>query len=151
MGSKPRGGFVITDLTEAYKSQVVAAKRGVMLYSNRTRAVIQDEVTFISPSEACWFMHTENQVEISEDGKSAILSKGGEKLWIGLNCTALDGNGAEVEAVFGVMDAKTLPVSPNPEKQNPNDGIRKLFIKLENVKEMTLTVTMLPVIGSLEE
>lgn len=151
MESKPRGGFAITDLTEAYKSQVVAAKRGVMLYSNRTRAVIQDEVTFISPSEAYWFMHTESQVEISEDGKSAILSKGGEKLWVGLNCTALDGNGTEVEAVFGVMDAKPLPVSPNPEKQNPNDGIRKLFIKLENVKEMTLTVTMIPVIGSLEE
>lgn len=149
--SKPQGGFAITDLTEAYNTQVSAAKRGVMLASNRTRATIQDEVTFLQPSTAYWFMHTEADIEVSADGKSAIFSKGGEKLWVQLNADARDAANQPVDATFGVMDAKPLPESPNPPKQNPNAGIRKLFVKLDQVKEMRLTVTLIPIVGALAD
>ncbi|GMX61943.1 hypothetical protein Elgi_17470 [Paenibacillus elgii] len=152
MESKPRGGFAIANLTNAYNAhQVSQAKRGVMLSSNRTRATIQDEVSFLKPSVAYWFMHTEAAVEVSTDGKSAIFTKGGEKLWVGLNADARDAANHQVNARFGVMDAKPLAVSPNPAKQNPNAGIRKLFIKMDQVKEMRLTVTLIPLKGSLED
>lgn len=149
--SKDRGGFAITNLTDAYKDEVVSARRGVMLASNRTRATIQDEVTFQAPSTVYWFMHTQAQIEISADGKSAILSKGGEKLWAGLNTDAVDANGNQVEASFVEMAAEPLPVSPNPSGQNKNEGYRKLAVEMNGVSEMRLTVTLIPIIGSLEE
>lgn len=149
--SKPSGGFAIANLTEAYDRYVSQAKRGVMLASNRTRATIQDEVSFLSPSTAYWFMHTEADIQVSADGKSAILSKGGEKLWVGLDSDARDGANQPIDVRFGVLDAKPLPESPNPSKQNQNAGIRKLFIKLDQVKEMRLTVSMIPIVGSIED
>ncbi|WP_216624819.1 discoidin domain-containing protein [Paenibacillus foliorum] len=149
--SKPSGGFAIANLTEAYDRYVSQAKRGVMLASNRTRVTIQDEVSFLSPSTAYWFMHTEAGIQVSADGKSAIFSKGGEKLWVGLDSDARDAANQPIDVRFGVMDAKPLPESPNPPKQHQNDGIRKLFIKLDQVKDMRLTVTMIPIIGALED
>ncbi|GGG06508.1 discoidin domain-containing protein [Paenibacillus aceti] len=149
--SKPSGGFAIANLTEAYNRHVAQAKRGVMLAANRTRAMIQDEVSFLNPSTAYWFMHTEADIQVSADGKSAILSKGGEKLWIGLDSDARDGAGQPIDVWLDVMDAKPLPQSPNPSKQNQNIGIRKLFMKLDQVKEMRLTVTMVPIVGSMED
>ena len=149
--SKDRGGFAITNLTDAYKDDVESARRGVMLASNRTRATIQDEVIFKAPSTAYWFMHTQAEIDISQDGKSAILSKGGEHLWVGLNCNASDASGNPVDAKFVQMEATPLPVSPNPSGQNKNEGYRKLAVELNGVSQMSLTVTLIPVIGSLEE
>lgn len=149
--SKDRGGFAITNLTDAYQDDVVSARRGVMLASNRTRATIQDEVTFQAPSTVYWFMHTQATIEISEDGKSAILSKGGEKLWVGLKTDAVDADGNQVEASFVEMAAEPLPVSPNPSGQNKNEGYRKLAVEMNGVSEMRLTVTLIPIVGSLEE
>ncbi|MBU5444447.1 discoidin domain-containing protein [Paenibacillus sp. MSJ-34] len=149
--SKPLGGFAIANLTEAYNKHVSSAKRGVMLASNRTRATIQDEVSFLNPSTAYWFMHTEADIQVSEDGKSAMFTKGGEKLWVGLDSDVRDASGHPIEAKFGVMDAKPLPESPNPPKQHQNDGIRKLFVKLDEAKEMRLTVTLIPIVGAIED
>lgn len=149
--SKPLGGFAIANLTEAYNKHVSSAKRGVMLASNRTRATIQDEVSFLNPSTAYWFMHTEADIQVSDDGQSAILTKGGEKLWVGLNSYAHDASGRPIEAKLGVMDAKPLPESPNPPKQHQNEGIRKLFVKLDEVKDMRITVTLIPIVGALED
>lgn len=149
--SKPLGGLAIANLTEAYNKNVTDARRGVMLSSNRTRATIQDEVVLQAPSTAYWFMHTEAEIEVSEDGQSAILSKGGEKLWVGLKNESMGGNGDTVTAKFEVMAATPLPQSPNPTKQNQNVGIRKLFIKLNDVEDIKLAVTMIPVVGSLDE
>ncbi|GMX61935.1 hypothetical protein Elgi_17390 [Paenibacillus elgii] len=149
--SKPQGGFAIANLTEAYHTQVSQAKRGFMLASNRKRATIQDEVSFLNPSIAYWFMHTEADVQVSADGKSAILSKAGEKLWVGLNADARDAANNPIDVKFGVMDAKPLPVSPNPPNQNQNAGIRKLFVKMDQVKNMRLTVTLIPIIGALKD
>ena len=142
--SKPLGGFAITNLTDAYDEKgVISANRGVMLTDNRTRATIQDEVQLDSPSTIYWFMHTEAEIQVSEDGKSAILSKGGEKLWVGLDSNVAD-------AKFTVMEAKPLQGTPNPAKQNQNIGIRKLVVELNNVDQFRLTVNMVPVIGDLE-
>ena len=77
--------------------------------------------------------------------------EGGEKLWVGLDSDARDGAGQPIDVRFDVMDAKPLPQSPNPSKQNQNIGVRKLFVKLDQVREMRLTVTMVPVVGSIED
>ncbi|MGG1516432.1 S-layer homology domain-containing protein [Paenibacillus oryzisoli] len=149
--SKPQGGFAIANLTDAYRTQVSQAKRGFMLASNRKRATIQDEVAFLNPSTAYWFMHTEADIQISADGKSAILSKAGQQLWVGLNADARDAANQPLDVKFDVMDAKPLPGSPNPPNQNQNAGIRKLFVKMDGVKNMRLTVTLIPIIGALAD
>lgn len=141
--SKSKGAFAIADLTEAYNKDVFEAKRGIMLTDNRTRAIVQDEIKAKKPSTIWWFMHTKADIKINEDGKSAILSKGGRRLWVGLD--------SDVDASFSVMDAKPLPTSPNPEKQNKNDGIRKLAVQFKNVQDVKFAVNFVPLLdGEME-
>lgn len=133
--SAPEGGFAIADVTSACPLATESAKRGVWLTGNRQRMVVQDEAAFQTGVEVWWFAHTDASVEISADGKSAILTKNGKRLWAGIT--------SDTGCVFTVMDAKPLPTSPNPE-QNQNGGIRKLAIHMEDVTQVQLTVEFAP-------
>ncbi len=62
-----------------------------------------------------------------------MLTKNGKKLL----ATIVSGDGAE----FSVMDAKPLPASPVINEQNPNDGVRKLTIHIENCTSNEICVT----------
>ena len=80
-----------------------------------------------------WFAHTDEDIEVSVDKKTAVLTKNGKKLLARI----VSGGGAE----FSVMDAKPLPTSPVIAEQNPNDGIRKLTIHIENCESNEICVT----------
>lgn len=136
--SKPKGAFAITNLSETYNKDVIEAKRGIMLTDNRTRFVVQDEIKGKKPSTILWFMHTKAEIKINEDGKSAILSKGGRRMWVGLD--------SSVDAAFKVMDAKPLETSPKIPKQNKNEGIRKLTIEFKNIKDVNIAVNFVPLL-----
>ena len=126
--------FAITDTTCAYEDYVQSAKRGIMLTDGRRRVVVTDEIKSTEENEIYWFMHTEAQALISEDGKSALLSMGDNRLK------------AEIVrgGTFEVMDAAPLPSSPVCEGQNPNTGYRKLAMHLENVKDTEICVAFTP-------
>lgn len=133
-----KSSFAIGDLTNAYDDDdgVVRFMRGVKLDSERTRMTVQDELTLAAPSEVWWFAHTEAEVEISDDRKSAVLTKNGKQLIAKIT------NGEE--AYFDVMDAVPLPTSPVVPGQTTNEGIRKLYIKLTQCSDLKLTVTFTP-------
>lgn len=79
---------------------------------------ITDTLASEEPAEVWWFAHTRAQVEVADDGRSAVLTQDGKKLAVTLVSPA----GARLE----VMAAQPLPTSPDPQGQNPNDGSEKL-------------------------
>ncbi len=135
--SSENAGYGIIDMTPmdtGYKK----ALRGVMMTDNRTRVLLQDEVTTKEPSEWWWFMHTAAKSTLSADRKSVLLEdeKTGARMWMHIY-------GGPAEAKFMLMDAQPLPTSPNPNTQILNYGT-KIAIHMENVTDMKIGVEFLP-------
>lgn len=130
----PQGAFAIGNLDDAHRDDigVISHRRGAKLDDMRRVATIQDEIRLSKPAEMYWFAHTRAEIEISQDGKTAILSRQGRKLMAKI----INGEGA----TFSVMDAVSLPKSPKIDNQNRNTGTRKLTIHMPSVKEIDLTV-----------
>ena len=130
----PKGAFAVGNLDEAYQNStgVISHRRGAKLDDMRRVATIQDEVRLAKPAEMYWFAHTRAEIEISEDGKTAILTQHGKKLMARI----VNGEGAK----FSVMDAVPFPQSPQNPNQNKNVGVRKLTIHLPEVQNIDLTV-----------
>ncbi|CAG7636383.1 heparinase II/III family protein [Paenibacillus allorhizosphaerae] len=140
--STPQKAFAIADMKPAYARNAEAAKRGVML-ADRKRLIIQDEVQSKKPSTVWWFMHTKATVQVAEDGKSALLTQNGKRLWVTLTLP----KDSPLKASFQVMEAKPLPESPNPAGQTANTGIRKLAVKLDGVTDVRMAVELVPLAG----
>ena len=77
--STSKKAFAVADITDAYASNSISTKRGVALYKNTGTMVVQDEIVNYNPSDIWWFGHTDAKIQISEDKKSAVLSKKEEK------------------------------------------------------------------------
>ncbi len=138
--SQPTRAFAIADLTPAYRPHGASkVMRGVLLHREQQRVVVQDEITLAQPGEVWWFMHTTADIQLSDDGRVAVLKQGGAQLRVAL----LSPEGAR----FTVMDARPLPTSPDPPGQNPNKGVRKLTVRLEGVTIVQLSVAFAPVTG----
>ncbi|WP_163542600.1 DNRLRE domain-containing protein [Occultella kanbiaonis] len=133
----PAGAFAVAELTEAYADQGVTTwQRGVAMIDDRSRVVVQDELTSTTPVEAWWFMHTSADVEIADDGRSAVLTIEGRQLLARL----VD---APAQAQFSVMAAEPLPASPNPDGQAAN-GQSKLTVQLPGVTDLRLSILLEP-------
>ena len=128
-------------MTDLYRKDAGEMLRGMKLSADRRELVVQDEMKLKRPSELYWFMHTEADVEIVENGRAAILSQLDKRLYVEL---AEGPAGAR----FSVMDAAPLATSPNPDGQSSNEGMRKLTIHLEHVQDVRLSVRMVPLYAS---
>ncbi len=117
--------FAIGDLSSAYRKDfgISSFKRGAMLLKRNGVAVIQDEIRLSGRAEIYWFAHTRADIEISEDGRSAVLYQNGKRLFARI----LNGAGGK----FSVMKATPLPLSPVIPGQRTNEGIKKLTVRLE--------------------
>ncbi|MBE1446540.1 discoidin domain-containing protein [Paenibacillus sp. OAS669] len=138
--SKPQGGLAIVNMTPAYAKNAATAKRGLMFGNNRNTLTVQDEIHAKAPSTIWWFMHTKADIAVAADGKSAILTQNGKRLGVTMSFSGQ----APAGAVFKVMDAKPLPVSPNPSGQDANTGIRKLALELTGVQDLNMAIHLTP-------
>ena len=130
--------IMTTDITCNYKSYIQSAVRGMRFVNGRTSIILQDEVKSENANEVYWFMHTQalNPI-ISEDGKTAILERNGNRMEVKLLSDV---------GKFGVMEAKQLPTSPQITGQSNNDAYCKLYIHLEDVKDFTISVCFTPLV-----
>ena len=135
--STPDGLIGIADLTGVYGKEASRVWRGIRV-ADRRKAVIQDEVTLKQPGELWWFLHTEHGVKMSKDGRSATLVSTSGKA--ACDVQLLSPAGARLQ----VMDARPLTTTADPLKQNQNENIRKLAIHLEDMKEATIAVSLMP-------
>jgi len=93
---------------------------------------ITDTIFCKRNSEIYWFAHTTADIEISSNGRSATLRKGGKEITVSLH-----GDGA-----FTVMEALPLPESP-ARIGGEESGYKKLMVHLENVRDAVIDVTIL--------
>jgi hypothetical protein len=108
-------GFAILDLTAAYADAgVTAARRGVALFDNRRRVLIQDEITAGAPLAPTWAMHT--LAAVHAEGDQATLTQGG--VMVAARILAPAGARFEVEPV------------DLPKPQKPTEGVSKLVVRL---------------------
>lgn len=135
--SEESGGFSIMDMTAAYSTQASSAKRGYALTGNRSRIIIQDEITLSEQSTVWWNMNTRASIEVSKDGKTAILSQSGKRLRA---CLISPHDGS-----FLAMKAVALPESYSNYAETPNLSIQRLSIKLEGVNSTTIMVEFTPI------
>ena len=137
--SGAEGGRTITDLTSAYAG-VTSVQRGFAMVNGRRDVVVQDEIRAATPATVWWFAHvklTAAQVQIAADGRSAILTQNGQRLWAGIVAGPAD-------AAFSLQAAAPLPSSPNPAGQNANAGIMKLAVRMTGVTDTRLVIQFSP-------
>ncbi|WP_282939682.1 heparinase II/III family protein [Paenibacillus sp. RC67] len=138
--TKPQGALAIADMQPAYSRNADAVKRGIQ-FIDRKGLLIEDEIQTKQPSTVWWFMNTKASIQVAEDGKSALLSQNGKRLWVTMTFPK---DAPPTQAKFRVMDAKPLPESLNPKGQTANNGIRKLAIKLDGATNVRMAVELIP-------
>lgn len=134
--STASGAYVYSYLTGSATNGTTTWKRGVELINGRTEAVVEDEVVAPSPVDALWSMHTQAVIDISADGKSAVLTLNGKQMLARIASPAT--------ATFSQTSSTPQWSSPTPAGQATNDGVRKLVIANAGITRMLLTVQFTP-------
>ena len=140
--SKPKGAYAIADLTSAYSQDIKKYHRGLMFTDNRRAVVVRDEITSSKANDIRWSVSTKANVEVSEDGRSALLTQGGKNFYVVIT---------EGEGKFEVKDAGPLETSPNPDGQTAFNGLKQLEIWRKGVSNMVLSVAFIPLNGNQTE
>lgn len=143
--------YMVFDLGEVYSVDAKEYRRGFMLTDNRQSLVIRDEIelNYSKNVELLWFMHTKTtDIEITDGGKSAVITKNGKKLKVEAVCTAEDWS-------FEVREVKPLETSPviDGQLQTGNStydvsNFRKLTLKAHANGRVNITVKLMPAEGS---
>ncbi|MBQ4527003.1 MAG: heparinase II/III family protein [Clostridia bacterium] len=132
--SKDNEACALCDMTSAYADDVISATREVFLENNRSTVRIHDEIKCKAESEIWWFMHTRAEVTLSDDCKTAYLTRNGKTVKAVINS----------EGMFSVMDAVPLSTSPQNDKQNKNEEYRKLAVCYVGVKDLQIDISFSP-------
>ena len=128
--------YAIADLTDAYgPSGANRVVRGMKMIKDKECVIIQDEISLDAPGEIYWFAHTQGNIDLAPDGRSAVVTVGSDRLWVGLIS-----EGGE----FSVMNAEPLPTSMYVPGATSNKKYRKLAVHLTNTKETTISVVCIP-------
>ena len=130
-------GFVTMDVSKIYEGRGASSvKRGFVMLNNFGSLLIRDEIKTSKPSEVYSFLHTQANIEVAPDGKSAVLTQGGQKLRVRL---IGDSDGKLLN-----MAADPLPTSPSPAEAYPRNGIRKLAVHVKDVKSPVINMLLTP-------
>jgi len=150
----------MTDTNDIYESAI----RGVKLDKINNTIEIQDDFMAKNPTDFLWSMHTYAQIEISEDGKSAILTQNNQRI----KATIINDCDYKFEVLPAAFD-ETYGTSVKPAFETPNvvygnddpfyilhgkacdvlSDARKLAVRTEkgkDVKNFKLAVTFQPYI-----
>lgn len=122
------------DMTEAYKNAELV-QRNVSLVNGRSKILIEDKINLNYPSEIYWFMHTRANIRLSADQRTAILVRKGKFIIVRIKTPS--------NVKFSVMEARPLS-SSLVKNQTNNDNIRKLAIRIENIKDTTISIEFIP-------
>ena len=73
------GGYAVSNMKGQYGSTCTSAYRGVLMTNSRRSVVLQDEITFSSPTTLTWILNlASDRVDLSNDGKTLTAVK-----WVG--------------------------------------------------------------------
>lgn len=137
--SNDRSSFAVYDLTDQLDDKGASLwRRGMMMDRITQKITIQDQLEIEDgDSMFYWFMHTKAEIELADDGKSAVLTIGNKQIQARLITD-------DESLVFTVMAAEPLPGSPNPEEQKSTEGTRKLAVYSPSVSSVNMAVEFVP-------
>ncbi|MFD7307179.1 DNRLRE domain-containing protein [Promicromonospora sp. NPDC059942] len=130
-----RRWYSVTDLTGLYGDRVERAERGVMLYDDRRQVLVQDEVESADPIDYRQFLLTRAQVTVADGGRSALLERGGQRMWLQL---------LTPEGRITAGRAAPLPWVQDPGGQKAMTGVTSLLISVPDVTDTTVAVRIVP-------
>ncbi len=144
MAADTYGNCAVVDMSNAYIEDAKSVRRAAVLFDNRNKFMIQDEVVAEKSTDVYWFMQTGKEVEIAKDGKSLVLSDGntmpnGKRMKMILNSTCSD-------AVFTCGPAEPLEVSPQGEGQTKNTSVQRIAVKSKGVTNLNMQIIFIPYI-----
>ena len=125
------GAYCVYDMSEMY-ADADEYLRGFYVGDNYRSVTIRDEFKLNKDTEIYWFMHTTAQAFVI-DKNTVLLSKNGKSVVLTFKTNAPSSN-------VSIMDAVPLPSSPKGEGQNPNNGYRKVAIRLNGKGDIDLSV-----------
>ncbi|MBR3680813.1 MAG: heparinase II/III family protein [Clostridia bacterium] len=113
--------FAIADTSDVYFGRPV--KRGIRIteVDGLKWVSVRDEYKLKKGEVGLWFAHTTGDIELSEDGGSAIITIDGQKMLV--ICTT--------GLCFEVWDCKLMCEAHNQEGQYDNSKFRKLVLRLD--------------------
>ncbi len=136
--SEPRGAYMVSDLTDAYRQQVKSYTRAFGLLDDRSKFVLQDEITMMDKSEMYSFINFLNcEFEITED-KDVIVSKNNKKIFVNIIC--------DQPYEVSIMRSKGLPTSDIAPGERRINDIKKIAINLKDVTKANIRVEMTPLL-----
>jgi hypothetical protein len=136
--SDASSSFHVLDLADCYKRDVDAYQRAISLDKRKRIISIQDEFVMKQAGVAWWQMHTRAMLEISEDGRTVVMTQAGKKM-IARIAGPSGARFSELPATY--LPGRSFPLTRN----SPNEGFKKLVIRLDAVKEGRLRVDFMPV------
>ncbi|MBE7041072.1 MAG: hypothetical protein E7400_03795 [Ruminococcaceae bacterium] len=150
------GAYTIMKLTGT-NPNVSCAVRGVMLNRITGDLIIQDEYSAKNSTDFWWWIHTTADIDISEDGKSAILTKNNKRIWAEIispgNETFCEIKPEPLSKQFQEYSAVTTPPLETPMGYmkdgsgniNPEEtGMTKLAVRSRDTDKFTLSVVFKP-------
>lgn len=119
-----------------------AEGHNTVLVGRERIVVVRDELEAAAPTDFAWSAHTVAEVTLAADHRSAVLSQGGKRCWVGL---VSPGNAR--------LELTPLPPEPEPKQvkfPGPRGGagdygrMRKLVIRETGVAKTAWTVVFAP-------
>jgi hypothetical protein len=132
----PLNPSVVADLTPAYNSKVSRLSRAMSI-TEKKQIVIQDKIEAKELVDILWFMHTQAEIEIARDGKTAMLYQDGVRLFAQILTPIQDYE-------FRIEAAQPLASSPQVQGQDHNTGIKKLTVSIKQVSKAKITIVFTP-------
>ena len=145
------GAYAIIDNTSAYGGYANYAYRGMLFTNDRRTVVIQDEVEFMSPENAYWVGHTQQEVALSIDGTVAYMTDGKTVIRVTIVDKTNSGAKFEIEDCYTFhlaacegMDelAQEYYEAGTHEDNYDRSQYKRLTIALEGVTEVKLAVVI---------
>ncbi len=140
--TEENGSYAVADMTVQYGSTCTSGKRGLLFTNSRRTVVLQDEITFSSPTSLTWLAApnlNECSLNISEDGYVAYLSKlnsTGKRILLRATLLSED-KSLKFEAVEGKQLSNTIDNSSDPKASYSQ---KRLAVKADNVTSFDIAV-----------
>ncbi len=142
--SGENSAFGVIDMKPAYEF-MREGKRGLYYTDNRTTIVVQDEATFTRAMDIWWFAHTQGEITISDDGRTAIIRRNGVMLYAEL-VTEVAGAKLTAMKAESLDAAYTGDTIPNPDypsggySESSRASFSKLCVTAKNVNSLKMAV-----------
>ena len=141
MESSDQRAFMVSDLSTAYKD-AEKYQRGLMLYDNRSKVMLQDEVSLKATSDIMSFINVyQADIKLAEDGSYAILSKGKKHIYV----KVISNKPYELTTYEACSSAIGTSPVPDVEQTDFTADFERLCVKYDDVSgDVSLTLVFVP-------